>query len=194
MNLTPMRTVGAATLAIGMLLCGCATNSPPPSSGSQGGTSTARSSIPLDLSTPDKALKSYWAVRDATRAEWAASPRGQQDQIRATERQMPAVVTAAFGDQVEYFSSGPINPQEVLVRDILEVNAETESRAVAVAVIKNISPIPVGAQMTDFDKRLREDGNTYKYVLEKDESGWRVAEIWHWSDIGAKKWQRLVPF
>ena len=82
---------------------------------------------------------------------------------------------------------------ETFSRDILEVKVESDSRAVVVAVLKNTTPIPQGAEVTKFDEERRRDGERYKYVLFKDQSGWRVAEIWEWSAYPSPHWKKSRP-
>ena len=82
---------------------------------------------------------------------------------------------------------------ETFARDILEVKVESESRAVVVAVIKNTTPIPAGAEMTKYDEERRRDGERYRYILQRDSGSWRVAEIWEWETYPTPKWKKARP-
>lgn len=136
--------------------------------------------VPVDLSTPDRALRSYWAVRDEiVRALWAiqrAVVNKAVGDIQRAERQLPEVAVPAIVDNFK--ANIEPDPAETFSRDILEVKIESESRAVVSVVIKNTTPIPEGAVLTEFARELRRNGDRYRYVLENGATGWQVAEIW----------------
>src|SRR5258708_37726718 len=49
--------------------------------------------VALDLSTPDKALKSYWAVRDNIESNQRELSKRSVEQYRAIEQQLPRVIS-----------------------------------------------------------------------------------------------------
>lgn len=63
-------------------------------------------------------------------------------------------------------------------REIQEVKVETDTRAVVHALVKDITPIPAGAVPTENDKVWRAEGLRGKYLLEKTEDGWKVAQVY----------------
>jgi hypothetical protein len=146
--------------------------------------------VQIELGTPDKALKSYWAVRDSVRGKMRELGIQIKEQIKAAEAQMNAV---AEGSLLEYSNSRDAAPLETFARDIIDVKVESESRAVVTAVIKNTTPIPVGAEVSKFDEERRRDGERYKYVLEKTQAGWRVSEIWSWETYPSSDWKKMLP-
>ena len=147
----------------------------------------AAETVQVDLATPDKALKSYWAVRDAVRKKHEKLVDGWKKDFLAAADQLSSVAHSAvfeFKDGLGF---------ETFSRDIIDVKIESESRAVVVAVIKNTTPIPAGAEPSKFDEERRRDGQRYKYVLEKGQTGWRVAEIWEWRTYPSPDWSRNRP-
>lgn len=137
----------------------------------------------IDTTTPDKALKSYWAVND-----W----------IRATGfKKIDKAFHATANRAREQVTSGAVRKNmtrddyvlQLFDREIETVKVETESRAVAVVTIKNVTPIPEGADQEPRTLKVRESGERYKYVLEKSEFGWGVSEISEWDDWG-KQWRK----
>ncbi len=148
--------------------------------------------VQVDLSTPDRALKSYWAVRDAVSArnhEFVKS----EAVVRANAEDKTQYLTVADEALTKAFTEHA-NVLETFARDIMDVKVESESRAVITARIKNNTPIPAGATVTKYDEERRANGDRYRYVLEKTQSGWRVAEIWEWDEFGRKaEWKKMQP-
>jgi hypothetical protein len=173
----------------GALLCGCSKTAE-----QTVGTSTKTQSevlppsIPIDLATPDKALKSYWAVSDAVSTALGSLYGQIAGKAAALQEPLKLVASGA------YLSDRPgSNTRDTFSRDIVDVKVETESRAVIIAVIKNTSPIPAGAEPTKLDQEMRAEGERYRYVLEKTQEGWRVAEVWSWSTYPKPDWKKVKP-
>lgn len=133
----------------------------------------------IDLTTPDKSIKSYWGLKD-----WVKDNERQlvlsviqKNMEYVTTGVLPTVslsgVKAYFSRSIEQSSS-----LSKLKRKIESVKQETESRAIVVARIMNDDPIPQGVVMSEEDKKNRELGTIFKYVLEKDKDGWKVAEVY----------------
>ena len=172
----------AVILLVGLSACS-KTESPTP------GMARPDVNIPLDLSTPDKALKSYWAVRDSVRTKTNEVLTKERSSFEAAETQLAAVADGAL---VKEFLVRVRSP-ETFSRDIVDVKVESESRAVITAVIKNSTPIPAGGEMSKYDEDRRGNGERYRYVLEKNQTGWRVAEVWEWDSYPLKDWKKFRP-
>ncbi len=157
---------------------------------SQPRVAIASTSVQLDLDTPDKALKSYWAVRDSIRAKKHELYINTRSDFESIEKQIGDV---AEGEIARNFSFS-ISPFETFTRDLIDVKVESESRAVIVVVIKNSTPIPAGGEMSTYTEKSRRDGDRYRYILERGQSGWRVSEIWEWSTYQpANDWKKKWP-
>lgn len=145
--------------------------------------------VNLDLATPDKALKSYWAVRDSVRSKQVELFAQNKEGYQSAEAQMSEVADDALAKNFSF----DIIPFETFSRDLIDVKVESESRAVIIAVIKNSTPIPAGAEMSKFDEERRRDGERYRYILEKNQAGWRVSEVWEWSTYPSAEWKKTKP-
>lgn len=144
----------------------------------------------IDISSPDKALKSYWAVIDWKRrldaenyAMWRDS-----DRVRSTNDALAKVAVSAFAKK---HTPGQV---ETFEREIVEAKVETDTRAIIKTLIKNSTPIPPGAEVTPYAKRQRAQGDQYRYVLERDADGWKIAEVWEFDSIVDNKWIKRGPF
>ena len=145
--------------------------------------------VNLDLSTPDKALKSYWAVRDSVRSKQVELFTQNKEVYQSAAAQMSEVADGVLAKSFSF----DISPLEIFSRDLLDVKVESESRAVIIAVIKNSTPIPAGAEMSEFDEERRRDGERYRYILEKNQTGWRASEVWEWSTYPSDAWKKIKP-
>jgi hypothetical protein len=129
----------------------------------------------LDLSTPDRALKSYWAQKDwlqaLARRELESIMKGITSLYRDN---MPKVTT---GEVSEYFRTASLQEDERFRREIISVRQETDSRAIALVKITNVTPIPSEAEPTKYDLEMREKGEQFQYLLERHGEGWKVADV-----------------
>ena len=148
----------------------------------------------IDLSTPDRALKSYWAVldwREVRTREIYAPTQSQRNELKVVADTFARTVTGNI-IRPNYDKSDPPN---LFIRDIKEVKVESESRAVIFAQIRNATPIPPELTPSADQAKRRDEGDTYRYVLEKVEADWRVSEIWQpeYSGRGWRKYWRSGP-
>lgn len=144
----------------------------------------------VDLSTPERALESYWA-----RQGWY---RGlAHDAFDQAKRKLPAARevygAVATGNELKLQTSFAQYPHEVLDRKIEGTRHETESRAVLLARLRNVTPVPEGAKPAPWEVERREKGAVFRYVLEKEPAGWKVAQIWQHDDVLAIWEKRADP-
>jgi hypothetical protein len=147
--------------------------------------------IAIDLSTPDKALKSYWAVKDSVDLRQRAVYEQMKAKLLAESKQIGDVTEGTLAKQL--IGGDSLAELETYSRDLLDVKVESESRAVIVAVIKNTTPVPAGAEMPEHAEERRRNGDRYRYVLEKTQTGWRVAEIWERETYPREDWKKSLP-
>lgn len=145
--------------------------------------------VNIDLATPDKALKSYWAVRDSVRAKQFELFTQSKEGFQSAEAKMSEVADEALSKSLSF----DITPIDTFSRDLIDVKVESESRAVIVALIKNSTPIPAGAEVSRFEEERRRDGERYRYIIEKNQAGWRVSEIWEWREYPSAEWKKTQP-
>lgn len=172
--------LSAIALTIGLAACTdqASTNA------TQTGSTTVVPAAPVaDTSTPDRTVKSLWALLDwhATiiRAQIERDKQSPNEQALQKLWGQVAVPAIDEGKNKRY-------PKELIGRTILQANIETETRAVVIAEIKNETPIPPGATPNATELKMRSEGERVKYVLEKNGSAWQVAEVWLWTDYSDK--------
>ncbi|KRC26606.1 hypothetical protein [Acidovorax sp. Root219] len=171
----------AAGLALSAALAGCDPKQP-----------QAAQTAPLpvaDVSTPDRALKSYWAQIDWLTASDHALKRHNRagDSFQQGTAGLSKVATAQLVSDVKFEQ-----PLYTYSREISEAKVETDSRAIVVTKIRNSTPLPPGTTLTAADTKRREEGDQYKYVMEKQQEAWKVAEIWRWSSYGST-YEKVQP-
>lgn len=168
-------------LPVALILAGCLQKEEAPST-----------KIPppvIDTSTPDRAIKSYWAFKDweiavsaANSEKFLASDIGKQ-----RNDLYPQLVSQ---DIVK--STAPRFRKDTIERNIREVKTETESRAVIIVNLRNITPLQPEDSPDKWDLERREKGDLIRYVLEKVGSAWKVAEIAEYNDFN-RDWRISEP-
>lgn len=166
-----------------------------PASAAGSGPVTVAAFPKPDLSTPDRALKSWWAALDHSKAEADRLDRTVlQQHMGALVRPVAALATGATRASFEHaLADSPAQKPPENERSIQSVTVETDTRAVALVTTRNVEPIPDGVRLTEFQREERERGGRYRYVLERDAGDWRIAEIWEWRDYSKKFEQVRKP-
>lgn len=142
----------------------------------------------IDTTTPDKAVKSLWATIDWTKAfvhaKGARPLTAEEVTLKKLQAQLsvPAIASPKIEKgQLEQYS-----------RDILKADVETESRAIVLAQVKNVTPLPADAVLGQYELKAREQGERVKYVLEKTAGAWQISEAWVFQDYNAE-WRKARP-
>lgn len=175
-SLTWTRAVVLAASAFGLAACDKqATDAAPTKQ-----TADIQAPPVMDASTPDRAVKSWWAMRDWAAASWRKNLRvyTASTEYETTRKMMDAVGAKGIFESEARFSAG--QTAEEFGRSILQATVETESRAVVLAEIKNTTPLPKDADLDKYGTEAREIGVRVRYVLEKEGAVWKVAEVWEW--------------
>jgi hypothetical protein len=196
----------ALSLAV-ILAAGCTPQALPPAPPAKSATSAAAATAPasaapspqliVEIDSPDRAIKTWWRYLDLKEQNNALKCRQAKDEPGSPDQQYLGLIAQA--DVLRTLL--PTDRKcavDVYSRDIQEVKAESETRAVVFAHVKNVSPIPVGAEPDEYDKKFRQDGFRFKYVLEKTSSGWKVSQVFKYSETNKylKKdvWQNIYEF
>jgi hypothetical protein len=126
-----------------------------------------------DLSGPDTALHSYWALID-----WY-----QRTMLARVNAQDPApsmsdlMATVAVGDVLESFKN--FTPRTLkLERTVESIAREGPDTAQVIAHIRNSPGELPGLTPTPIELFERESGGEYRYLLRRQPDGWKVAEVW----------------
>ncbi len=147
------------------------------------GIGAAQPAVKIDTSTPENALKSYWAFldwREHTAAEQAvAYLQSKQHELEMAQRnQLMAGSRLTYEKQRD-----EKKPTNIFVREIKSVKMQGESKAVIVSHQKNVTAVDSKVdlksptQMQQMMLSLKESGDTFQYELERQPSGWRVTDV-----------------
>lgn len=156
--------------------------------------------VTIDLSSPDRTLKTHFAFQDRNfRLAYQELLEPPKEGSKHRVKQAAVLFDGAAKNYAErILLDKPSTDTPVLEqyeRDIRKIENETETRAVAIVWMRNITPIPVGAEPTNFDKERRSEGSEYKFVLGKTSEGWKIEDIQEFDlappDYSKKVWTRI---
>lgn len=141
--------------------------------------------VSIETTSPDLAVKSWWKILDLKAHE--DSKLCKQYYVEKVKGSSYAYFRkiaqgAALKDKIEM----PLCESDAYKREILKVETESETRVVVFTLIKNVTPIPVGAEPADSVKKLREEGFKFKYLVEKALEGWKVSQVYSFSELNQK--------
>lgn len=192
----PARAISVALAAMMIASCGgsdtrsnAAANAPSGASTPDVSANSAPKPPAVDLSTPDRAMRSFWATLDHVELAEHMERQKQLSGLLAVRAPMAAVT---IGDYAKEAVAAFKAERETFAREISEVKVESESRAVVLTTVRNTTPVPPGAEESPRMRKEREDGGRYRYILEKEKNEWKVAEVWYWADYSSK-WSKLRP-
>lgn len=153
---------------------------------------TALNSIQIDNSTPDRAIKSLWSRLEARRKVACLAgkigleaPGTIEGRVANAFRSQLPDEKLFVGEALAYFKS---YAKELYNCDqiahsfdytINDVKTETDSRAVIAFTVRNILPIPEGAEIpADYQREAREKGIQYRFVFTKVENTWLLEQAY----------------
>ncbi|MDD2761926.1 MAG: hypothetical protein PHH11_16735 [Methylomonas sp.] len=141
--------------------------------------------LKIETKSPDTAVKSWWSMIDYEGKLKVDECVKYKDSYQKSEEQVyKSIQQITNGALLAYKTPKPLECKtEKFNREITEVKPETETRAVVYATIKNVTPVPEGAQPTADNVKKRKDGYKFKYVLEKDSGGWKVVQVYRYEEI-----------
>lgn len=143
----------------------------------------------INTQSPDQALKTWWRYLDARDALNFSRCQAFIKE-HANDFDVGSVATSEVEQSLK--SHMLICSQTVYNREINEVKQETETRAIAFVKVTNSTPTT--ASHTIDDEKRRNKGEQFKYLLEKTPSGWKVSQVYHYSDtnklLGRDDWEK----
>ena len=129
-----------------------------------------------NLSSPDNALKTWWRYLDSKFETQNQICLNIVQKIQVNDRYSDI----GTGEVIESLKENKITcPKTVYSREITEIKVETETRAIALAHIKNNTPSTVAPSSKELEWRAQ--GERYKYVIEKVGAEWRIAQAYTYS-------------
>lgn len=140
----------------------------------------------IETASPDQAVKSWWRVLDLKQKNDVdkCNESRKADNVPPYAAYLSKVVQGDTLRTVEPRRDACI--EDLFEREIQEVKTESETRAIVFAKIKNVTPIPAGAEPGEYDKEWRRDGFRYKYLVEKASDGWKVSQVYRFNEFNAK--------
>jgi hypothetical protein len=140
------------------------------------------SEIEIDLTSPDHAVKTWWALIDLKENQSAkrcieSNEKDREDKITA------GIKSAITGDALARLTSDPDCTAEAYSREIREVKQESDTRSIVLANVKNITMPPSKAIPDETDTKWREKGFEFKYVVEKTSEGWKIAQVYKFDEV-----------
>ena len=142
----------------------------------------------MDLSTPEAAVRSYWRAQDVLDSLGTALSAGRNAGQPFADAREQFYATLAGTARAVF--TAPYVP-EVFERTVESVDVLGADAAHVATRIRNVSPIPAGAVLTHDDQEVREQGWQIRYILQRENGGWRIARIQQWSDLG-DGWQDVI--
>ena len=164
-------------LALALIAC----QQEKPKATTQAATKPTFTAPSVDIATPDKAVKSWWALVDARASfkhqECTQAPNAEQAALRQAQLRL------STGAVKSYLQQDPNCTLYTYDRRIDRVDMETESRALVVATIKNITRPKEGQSIAGNYAEGGTVGAEYRYVLSLEDDGWRVDDIFQYDEV-----------
>ncbi|MDD5215624.1 MAG: hypothetical protein PHQ03_08830 [Methylococcales bacterium] len=147
----------------------------------------------IETASPDLAVKSWWKVLDLK----SKSTFDECNRYKLMEK--PAYIAyypkVAQEDVLRYLTKESVCQEDVYERDIQEIKTESETRAIVFATVKNATPIPVGAEPDENEKKWRKDGERFKYLVEKTSEGWKISQVYKYEKYSEPEpWRKEYSF
>ncbi|MFO0231669.1 MAG: hypothetical protein ACK51M_01125 [Burkholderiales bacterium] len=137
----------------------------------------------VDLGTPDRAVRTWWALSD-----WAVRRSAEQDGCRAALRartheprmaQLELLDGAVKTSFASAWRSDPeIDLRQTVSRSIERVDAIGVDEAIVYAVLRNETPIPPGVELTNAELERRDRGVPVRYTVQRGAAqAWRIVRV-----------------
>ncbi len=139
--------------------------------------------VQVDLSSPDRAIKTLFAMQD--RASVVEHNRQVEEQANAEKNRKTLESTLVLFDGLaKRYLEAEVTPAkpilETVAREILKVETETETRAIVLVSATNTTPLPPGEVLDEYDKKWRTEGFKYRYIMTKAADGWKIEDLQEW--------------
>jgi hypothetical protein len=144
-------------------------------------------SIDVANNSPDMTVKSWWRVKDSGSVLYAELCKDNLRQAGPFFEKLSRLSTAEVFHEQDCAKQAP-----VFDRQITKVDVQSETRAVVTAQIKNVTPAEEGAEMDADDKKAKEAGEPFQYVLERKDSAseWKISKVSRYPSY-ARDWEQI---
>ncbi|MCV4343335.1 hypothetical protein [Pseudomonas capsici] len=181
-----MRILIGAMMAGGLLasLAGCGK---PPESKGLADAENRISELKIYQNSPDMTVKSWWEVKDAGLALSSAKCALLADSATEAQHHLKALA----GPKISTVIRCP--RIDTYDRAIENVQVQSDTRAIVLARVRNVTPPDDGASTSSSEQRIKDVGSEIRYLLERANSsdGWKIMQITEkagytntWEEIG----------
>ena len=156
----------------------------------------------VDLTTPEKAIYSYqaiknWKFSEEKRAyskitkDYFEKLKQEQSRINSVSNSLYNVRITQIVKQNEDANLGyefdSIPQYEFTIE---EMKKETDTRVIAMVKVRNATPLKNEIKLKDENKKMRDEGEKFKFDLELDNGRWLISQISEWRSYSTK-WAQL---
>jgi hypothetical protein len=186
-----MKTMGLRRMAVlvwgALVLAGCdrggaegssaGADSAAPKGRAAGAVAPPDSVFARDISTPDRALRTYWRIKGIL--DTLGVPMDSNAVPARTWTRADSTLATLYGGAALRAHQRDRTPgqRQRYAREILDVRQETESRATVTARVRNVTPIPPAATAGEYEMEKRTNGEVYRYIFERDAEGWKLVQV-----------------
>lgn len=171
--------------AIAMALAGCFEKKATDDSLSKAIDSVTRAEV--GNNSPDVAVKSWWRAKDAgTLLQFEIC----KNNLKLASPYFEKLSELSTDELYKERSCGTTTPS--FDRQITKVEVQSDTRAVVIAQIRNVTPPEDGAFLDSDDKKAKEAGEPFQYVLERKDtqSGWKIAQVYRYPSY-SRSWEQV---
>lgn len=150
-----------------------------------------------DLTAPDQALLTYtkWAnAEEEANCYWAAWSNRVAGEDRFKEEKQKARDQFFTGQAIEGLAKVSTDLERCLADrpqmriDVREVKMEAPTRAIVLANLRNVTPIPETSTLPEFLREARANGDNYRYQMNLVDGVWKIGQIYTFSEYGNPQW------
>lgn len=130
--------------------------------------------IEVTRNSPDMTVKSWWRVKDASMDLYLEECKERmkvEDPVfkKLSELSTPDIYTGRECN----------NSPDTYDREITKVDVQSDTRALVYARISNTTPPDEGAVLSEKDRKRKEEGEGYQYVLERKDANaeWKISQV-----------------
>ncbi|MFD2641867.1 hypothetical protein [Pseudomonas japonica] len=134
----------------------------------------AIASMEVNKKSPDMAVKSWWRLKDAGAAMFVEACKNYVSMQGPYLDKLSELSTPDI-----YSDPSCSETADAFDRQITKVDVQSDTRAVVMAQIRNTTPPEAGAELTGDDRKRKEAGEAFQYVLERSDSkaDWKISEV-----------------
>ncbi len=149
--------------------------------GAQPGATSTSHSMPtkmtyeINLTSPDNALKTWWRYKNASSQFHKDVCLYMLDEMAGVDTYAKVSTGEVLESKLSYETAKKCDT-DIYDHEIKEIKQETETRAIAFVKVTNATPSP--KVPTERETKIRNEGEELKYLIEKVDGNWLVAQVY----------------